>query len=107
MADARKLVFSSFATPAKGTWGNAGRSILTGPGLFQVDIGLQKQFAISGDRNVAFRWELFNVFNRDNLANPETNLSTGQAFGRITSSLTRGAGTGSPRQMQFMLRLNF
>jgi len=98
---------AAFATPAKGTWGNAGRSILTGPGLFQVDIGLQKQFAISGDRNIAFRWEVFNVFNRDNLANPETNLSTGPAFGRITASLTRGAGTGSPRQMQFMLRLNF
>jgi hypothetical protein len=98
---------AAFATPARGTWGNAGRSIMTGPGLLQVDVGLQKQFTISGDRNVAFRWEMFNVFNRDNLANPETNLSTGPAFGRITSSLTRGAGTGSPRQMQFMLRLNF
>jgi Carboxypeptidase regulatory-like domain/TonB dependent receptor-like, beta-barrel len=98
---------AAFATPAKGTWGNAGRSLLTGPGLFQVDVGLQKQFAIAGERNIAFRWEIFNVLNRDNLANPETNLSAGPAFGRITSSLTRGAGTGSPRQMQFMLRLNF
>jgi hypothetical protein len=98
---------AAFTTPARGVWGNAGRSIMTGPGLLQVDIGLQKAFAISQDRNVAFRWELFNVFNRDNLANPSTNLSDGPAFGRITGPLTRGAGTGSPRQMQFMLRLNF
>ena len=60
------------------------------------------------DRNFEFRWEAFNAFNRQNLANPNTNLSAGPAsFGRITGPLNLGYGTGTARQMQFMLRLNF
>jgi hypothetical protein len=98
---------AAFAVPPRGRWGTSGRSIMTGPGLFQVDLGLRKQFVVSGERNVELRWEVFNVLNRDNLADPNTNLSAGPAFGRITGPLTRGAGTGGPRQMQFMLRVNF
>src|SRR4030095_5759822 len=33
---------AAFAIPANGTWGNAGRSIAVGPGLFQIDFALQK-----------------------------------------------------------------
>jgi hypothetical protein len=98
---------AAFAVPARGTWGNAGRNIMTGPGLFQVDVALQKSFAIGGDRSVDVRVEAFNAFNRDNLANPDTNLSSGVNFGRITGPLNLGYGTGTARQMQFMLRANF
>ena len=98
---------AAFAVPARGTWGNAGRNILRGPSLFQVDLALQKRFIVSGDTNVEFRAEAFNVFNRDNLANPNTNISSGPAFGRITGPLNLGYGTGTARQMQFMLRFNF
>jgi hypothetical protein len=98
---------AAFAVPARGTWGNAGRNILRGPDLFQVDVSLQKSFVIGGDRSVDFRWEAFNAFNRQNLANPNTNLSSGVAFGRITGPLNLGYGTGTARQMQLMLRLNF
>jgi outer membrane receptor protein involved in Fe transport len=98
---------AAFAVPPRGRWGTAGRGIMTGPGLFQVDLGLQKEFRIGAERGVAFRWEVFNVFNRANLADPTTNRSAGPSFGLITGPLTRGAGTGGPRQMQFMLRVNF
>jgi hypothetical protein len=98
---------AAFAVPARGTWGNAGRNILRGPDLFQVDLALQKRFRISGETNVEFRAEAFNALNRANLANPNTNLSSGPAFGRITGPLNLGYGTGTARQMQFMLRVNF
>jgi hypothetical protein len=98
---------AAFAVPARGTWGNSGRNTLRGPGLFQVDLALQKSFPIAGDRSVDFRWEAFNAFNHANLANPNTNLSSGVSFGRITGPLNLGYGTGTARQMQFMLRLNF
>jgi hypothetical protein len=98
---------AAFAVPARGTWGNAGRNILRGPDLFQVDLALQKQFPIGSQRSVQFRWEVFNAFNRANLANPNTNISSGVAFGRITGPLNLGYGTGTARQMQFMLRVNF
>ena len=64
------LNIAAFAVPAPGTWGNVARNTLRGPGLFQIDLALQKRFAISGRRNFEFRWEAFNAFNRMNLGNP-------------------------------------
>ena len=84
-----------------------GRNTVRAPGLFQVDLALQKRFAISGPRNIEFRWEAFNAFNRVNLGAPGTAVTSPTSFGRITGPLNRGYGTGTARQMQFMLRLNF
>ena len=86
------------------TWA---RNTLRGPGLTQIDLALQKRFAISGSRNFEFRWEMFNAFNRMNLGNPATNISSPAQFGRITGPLNSGYGTGTARQMQMMLRMNF
>ena len=98
---------AAFGVPARGTWGNAGRNIVRAPGLFQVDLALQKRFVISGSRNFEFRVEAFNAFNRVNLGAPGTTLTTPTTFGRITGPLNRGYGTGTARQMQFMFRFNF
>ncbi len=98
---------AAFAIPARGQWGNAGRNIIRAPGLFQVDLALQKRFTISGDRNFEFRMEAFNAFNRVNLGAPGTTLTSPSSFGRITGPLNRAYGTGTARQMQFMFRFNF
>jgi carboxypeptidase family protein/TonB-dependent receptor-like protein len=98
---------AAFAVPARGTWGNAPRNIVRAPGLFQVDVALQKSIPIGGSREVAFRWEAFNVFNRVNLGAPGTNISSPASFGRITGPLNSAYGTGTARQMQFMFRLNY
>ncbi len=96
---------AAFAIPPRGRWGTAGAGIVRGPGLVQFDVGLSKRFSFSEERNVEFRWEAFNVFNRAQYGNPTLNLSNA-AFGRITAPLNRNFGTGTNRQMQFMLRLN-
>lgn len=101
------LDIAAFAVPARGTWGDVGRNTLRGPGLFQIDLALQKRFVINGSRSLAFRWEAFNAFNRQNLGNPGTSISSSSAFGRITGPLNSNYGTGTARQMQFMFRLNF
>ena len=98
---------AAFAVPARGTWGNAGRNIVRAPGLFQVDLALQKRFVISGARTLEFRAEAFNAFNRVNLGAPGTAVTSPATFGRITGPLNRGYGTGTARQMQFMFRFNF
>ncbi|HEX4164233.1 MAG TPA: hypothetical protein VHZ55_02060, partial [Bryobacteraceae bacterium] len=60
-----------------------------------------------------FRAEVFNLFNRAIYANPSSNLgsdplSPPASFGRITSLLNTGAvGTGTPREFQFAVRLDF
>ena len=76
-----------------------------------MDTSLEKRFPISERSSVSFRADVFNVFNRAQLGNPSakwTNPSAGTTFGQITSPYTTSAvGTGTPRQMQFMLRFSF
>ena len=101
----------AFTTPANGTWGNAGRDILRAPGFWQADTALEKRFPIRERLALTFRADVFNIFNRAQLGNPNvkwTNPSAGTTFGQITTPYTTSAvGTGTPRQMQFMLRLSF
>jgi len=98
---------AAFRVPARGTWGNAGRNIARGPGLVQFDLALTKRTKLTEKQDVEFRFEAFNVFNRAQLGNPGTNISSPTSFGVITSPLNRNIGTGTSRQLQFMLRLNF
>jgi hypothetical protein len=101
----------AFSIPANGTWGDAGRNILRAPGLWQADTSLEKRFPLTERTAISFRADVFNVFNRAQLGNPSvkwTNPSAGTTFGQITSPYTTSAiGTGTPRQMQFMLRFTF
>jgi hypothetical protein len=98
---------AAFSTPAPGTWGNAGRNLVRGPGLWQMDIGLSKQFHPIERIALRFRGEVFNLFNRAQYGNPIGNISDPN-FGRITSLINSGAtGTGTPRQIQFSMRVSF
>jgi Carboxypeptidase regulatory-like domain len=98
----------AFAMPANGTFGNAGRDIARGPALYQLDMGLAKQFAVSERSSLQFRWEVFNVFNRAQYGQPSGDVTVPSQFGVIQSTInTTPVGSGTPRQMQFMLRATF
>ena len=92
-------------------WGNAGRNILRAPGIWQADTALEKRIRIGERSAISFRADVFNIFNRAQIGNPSvkwTNPSAGTTFGQITTPYTTSAiGTGTPRQMQFMLRYAF
>jgi hypothetical protein len=98
---------AAFAIPAKNTWGNAGRVVATGPGLAQVDFALQKNTRLAEGKSLIFRIEAFNIFNRTLGANPGTALTSPASFGLVTAGLNRTIGTGTSRQLQLALRLNF
>ncbi len=99
---------AAFSVPAKGTWGNAGRYLGRGPGYWEVDAGLEKRTPIKEHVSLSFRAEAFNVFNHPIYANPGGNVSSRSTFGVITGILNNGAvGTGTPRRVQLMLRLDF
>ena len=98
---------AAFAVPARGTWGNLGRFIARGPGVNQFDVSLQKTTSLRENQKIAFRAEFFNLFNRPHFALPASNYSSASAFGRITSPANRTVGTGTARQIQFMLRYIF
>ena len=101
----------AFTTPANGQWGNAGRNNVRMPGIWAVDTSIEKRFPVNERVAVSFRADVFNIFNRGQIGKPNlkwTDPAQGTTFGAITSPYTLAAvGTGTPRQMQFMLRLSF
>ena len=98
---------AAFVAPASRTWGNLGRHIGRGPGLAQVDFSLQKVNRITEHTRITFRLEAFNIFNRTQAADPGRNFTSPATFGIISSGLNRTIGTGTSRQIQLALRLNF
>ena len=96
---AKWFTTESFQTNAPGTFGNAGRNILIGPGTFNVDFSLQKNIRFTERWRLQYRAEFFNVLNHPLLNNPGTTVTSG-SFGRITSA-------GDPRIIQMGLKLYF
>ena len=90
---------AAFAFPAPGTFGNAGRNILDGPGFQNVNASLLKNTRLTERVNLQFRAEAFNLFNHPNFNLPDNFLGS-PTFGRITSAR-------DPRHIQFGLKLLF
>jgi len=98
---------AAFIIPASRTWGNLGRHIGYGPGLAQVDLSLQKRNRLTEGTELVFRVEGFNLFNRTQAGNPGTAFTSPASFGLVTTGLNRTIGTGTSRQVQLAMRLNF
>lgn len=90
---------AAFAFPAPGTFGNAGRNILEGPGTENVNASLVKNTALNERLNLQLRAEVFNLFNHPNFNLPDNFLGS-PTFGRITSAR-------DPRHIQFGAKLLF
>jgi hypothetical protein len=80
-------------------FGNAGRNIVDGPSLHQMNFGLHKDFRITESQKLEFRMEAFNFLNKTNFGTPTGNRSS-NAFGTIAS-------TQPAREIQFALRYAF
>ena len=91
---------SVFTTPAPYTYGNAGRNVLFGPGRWNWDMSLFKNFVIKDQMRFELRAEAFNVFNHPQFGQPNPNIGNAQV-GAITSTV------GNPRQLQMGLRFQF
>jgi hypothetical protein len=88
-------------------FGDVPRNFLRGAGVWQLDLALAKRIPITEQVQLHFRAEVFNLFNRAMFANPDGLISASD-FGRFYLPLnTTPVGLGTPRQMQFMLKLSF
>jgi hypothetical protein len=72
------------ANPA-GTWGTLGRNTLIGPGIFNVDASIIRNFSLMRGKSVQFRLEAFNVLNRPIWGDPSTTLNS-QTYDQITTT---------------------
>lgn len=112
---ARWINPAAFAAPAAGTLGNAPRDLYAGPGNWQADTGIAKRFPLAERATLEFRSEFYNVFNHPQLGQPQATF--GQAgFGSIINTVNLNTaivspitpvGSGTPREIQFALRLDF
>ena len=91
---------AAFTPVPSGTFGNAGRNILRGPGWVTFDMSLQRRIGLTDRVNATLRWDIFNVFNRANFGLPDSNIINTTAG--VISSLA-----GDPRVMQLSLRVGF
>ena len=89
-----------FTTPTTGTFGNAPRTWLYGPGRVNFDMSLYKNFLVTERFTLQFRSEFFNIFNHPQFSTPATALGS-SAFGTITSTVY------SSRQIQFAFKVIF
>ena len=112
-AFAQYLNPNSFTVPGPGTYGNLGRNQIYGPGFEDVDLSLLKNIPLYKERvHAQFRVEMFNVFNRVNLAQPLNNLAYGSYFGVSTETIggsygAPGIGSGEPYNTQIALKIIF
>jgi hypothetical protein len=89
----------AFVFPAFGTFGNAGRNILDGPGYQNINASLLKNTRLGERMNLQLRLEAFNLFNHPNFNLPDNFLGS-PTFGQILSAR-------DPRHLQFGAKLLF
>jgi hypothetical protein len=103
--------------PAAGTFGNMGVNAVPGPGFWQLDIALSRQFRVTEGTRIELRGEAFNLTNSLRLGLPNNNAGltmSSNTFGSVTTDATPpagvagGASTNAPaRVMQFALKYVF
>jgi len=96
------LLMGNIRVAGGGTiFGDLGRNILRGPDQQDFDMAVIKTTPLTERVKLIFRWEIFNLLNRSNFANPSDDVSTPSTFGVIS------ALTVNPRIMQYALKLEF
>ena len=104
-------------------FGNSSRGLIRAPHVWQLNTALAKTTKLTEKVNLEFRVEAFNIFNHVQLGDPshldivDGNPLSGGKFGVIDTSVnfnnnndsfsSANTGTGLPRQIEFMLRLQF
>ena len=87
---------------------NTGKNEFYGPGAYNIDIATLKDTALTEKLKLQFRFEVYNLFNHAQFAQPYNIYYPGNdIFSQSTSTVTRADGTTSARQMQFGLKLIF
>lgn len=93
---------AAFAEPNPFTFGNAGRNILVGPSLSEIDFSIGKSFGLPKLENgkLQIRMDATNIINHPSFANPDSAIGTASA-GKIFGTTVGG------RQIQLGARLSF
>ncbi|HEV2462596.1 MAG TPA: carboxypeptidase regulatory-like domain-containing protein, partial [Acidobacteriaceae bacterium] len=98
---------AAYVVPADGTYGNAGRDSLVGPGLAELDASVKKLTPVTERTTLQFRAEFFNVLNHTDFGTPnEVVYSAAGATPSPTAGVITSTSSTS-RQIQFGVKLLF
>jgi len=91
-------------------FGTSGRNIMRGPGYFNLDASLFRDFRITERMKFQFRMEVFSVSNTPHFSNPGTTVTNASTFGVITSTFNPAGqmpGSGGERWFWFAGKFMF
>ncbi|HKT10954.1 MAG TPA: carboxypeptidase-like regulatory domain-containing protein [Terriglobia bacterium] len=97
----------AFAPPQPWTWGNSSRDSVFGPGFWDWDMSLLKNFKITERVGLQFRGDFLDAFNHFNLGNPGSTIADTRDGGTPVASagkITTGSGN---RVIQVGAKLTF
>jgi hypothetical protein len=106
---------AAFALPAPGSFGTLRRNQIYGPGYGDADFSVLENIKVTERLTAQFRAEIYNLFNRVNLAPPNPNFAgpnTQNGFGLSFDTIgdfngAPGIGPGEPFNVQFALKVIF
>ena len=102
---------SAFATATPGSYGNLGYNNLKGPGIFQLNLALSRNFPIHERKLIQLRAEAFNLPNHLNATfGPGGSITLNSSnFGQITQDISgnNGLQAGDYRVVQLAMKFVF
>jgi trimeric autotransporter adhesin len=90
---------AAFTVPTSGTFGNAGRNTIIGPGTIQLNIGVTKNIPLKDMMALEFSAQATNFLNHVNFASIDTIVNS-PTFGQVV-------GVGSMRKITMSTRFRF
>ena len=104
----RNFNTAAFALPAIGTYGNAPRTVLRGPGTNNWNIAIFKNFPLVKERlKMQLRSEFYNAFNHTQFTTWDTTARFDPAGNQVNASFGQDTAAASARILQFSLRAYF
>jgi outer membrane receptor protein involved in Fe transport len=91
----------AYQRPALGTFGSSSIGTERMPSFFNVDVSLNKQFAVTEKQHLDFRAEFYNLPNMTMFGAPARDVSSPSTFGLISSQ------ANNPRNIQLGLKYVF
>jgi hypothetical protein len=103
---------NAFVPPSGVRFGTAGRNILFGPGVRNLDGSLFRSFRVKEKVNLQFRWEVFNVTNTPLFGQPGATASSATRNADGTVRTTGGfteitSASATERRVRFALKILF
>ena len=102
ISDPTSLLFfntAAFSVPAPGTFGNAGRNTIIGPGTSVLNLGLTRNITFGQTRGLSIQLLASNVFNTVQFASIDTIVNS-PTFGQVTA-------VRPMRRVQLLFRFRF